>query len=1297
MKKLSALFTALLVVLGIAAALAAQSNPTGSLSGIVLDPSGAAIPGASVVVTDTGTTHAFNLQSDASGRFALTSLSPGTYDVLINHPGFKAGAYRGVQIVVGQAYTLNAKLELGEAGQTVEVQAGQEVIETQQSSVGDQVTGEQIIQVPITSRNTQDLAVMEPGTQTGATPRQSQFNGLPPGALNITFDGINSQDNVLKSTTGSSFFSIEQPRVDDVQEFNITEAANDASDSGEGAVQIALVSKKGSNHFHGGGWEYLRNDALNANYYFNNLNNLPRQRLRLNEFGGKLGGYLIKNKLFFFVDSDFFANPNAVLRQRSILTPEASVGKYTYQVSKTPATVPSWVTCSGTTCTADLFAMAAANGFSGTPDAVMQKIVGEMAAAKTAAGVSLGAQVNPNAIPLLFNSNAMSNQQYPDLRLDYTINKTNTLEFDYHYSHYNAEPDLLNSSDASYPVPPFSQNVGGQISDRSLLAVAWRSQLTKTMSNELRVGGNSSPVWFDQGAVAAIYPAVKSNLGSTFVRPLFPGNVNSQLLTNPFNGYFPQSRNGALAQLTDTLSWLRGNHSITLGTNLTGLRYKQTLSTQPVASMNMGLSSLDPAAGMFTGGNLPGMGASDLSLAEGLYGVLAGSITSFNQTVNVNPTTRAYTPGYNNLLQISQREAGIFFSDSWHMTSALNFNYGLRWEWEGTPTDDLNEYYVASGNYGANGLWGSSGVGNLFKPGTLAGAVTTFVNDKGAQFYKSYKKDFAPSLGLAWTPNFGNGLLAGLFGGSGESVFRAGYSIAYDREGMSSFSGNIPNNPGVRNNGFLTAASSNGTAGSGLFQAGSLTLANGNLGTVGQEESLPYGSVLPINPAFGDQVNAYDPNLRPPMIQSWSVGIQRQLNPNTALEIRYVGNHGNHEWTTLNLNETNIFENGFLTQFNGALNNLNVCLASQAACKTAAGVVSSKTYANFGYLGLAGQTAVPIMTAAFTGSQTGSQTNGGFTNGGFVADLQNGLAGSFANTLASTYSNWTNITAAGLASNLFWANPNATGGANLLTDPNSSTYNGLQVELRRRMASGLQFQGSYTWSHTLGTGTIFTLRDMAGAKAPGGSDIRHAFKFESLFELPFGPGRHWKSGNSLINDVLGDWEWDANTRWQSGAVFPLTSGLGGTVNQNDGGVNLLGVSADQVQSELVATPQTNTKGQGIVYFAPNGLLGVNQQRANQAVLQSCVTAGAFCGHPYLYGPSFFEADWALMKTIPLTERVSMSLRANAIDAFNNINFQAPTGNLQSSQFMQITNAYSDFNSSQYPGGRVIELVARISF
>ncbi|MGH9394052.1 MAG: carboxypeptidase-like regulatory domain-containing protein, partial [Terriglobales bacterium] len=144
---------------GLGSLAVSQTNPTGSLTGVVTDPSGASIPGAAISVTETATHRVFNVQSDASGRFVLANLSPDSYEVAVSHAGFQSGAYHSVVIEVGQTYTLKAQLKVGQASQTVEVQAGQQVIETESTQISGQVTGQQVTQIPIASRNAQDLAI----------------------------------------------------------------------------------------------------------------------------------------------------------------------------------------------------------------------------------------------------------------------------------------------------------------------------------------------------------------------------------------------------------------------------------------------------------------------------------------------------------------------------------------------------------------------------------------------------------------------------------------------------------------------------------------------------------------------------------------------------------------------------------------------------------------------------------------------------------------------------------------------------------------------------------------------------------------------------------------------------------------------------------------------------------------------------------------------------------------------------------------------------------------------------------
>src|SRR5262249_32084574 len=279
----------------------------------------------------------------------------------------RTGVYKDVTIVVSETYTLTAKLAVGTATESVEVTAGMEVVQTDSTVVGTSITGRSITELPFTSRSTLDLATLMPGAATTGRARQTSFDGLPKGSINITYDGINAQDNLLKSNDG--FFTIVRPSIDAVEEFSISTAANSAQDASQGAVQIKMETKRGGNAFHGGVWEYARNDWLNSNYYFNNLNGLPRQTQRLNQYGGKVGGPLWKDKLFFFADIDNYSSPGARSFNRLILTQDAANGQFTY-ATLTPQVGNAWTTCVASSprnngnpaCTVNLAAFASSHG-----------------------------------------------------------------------------------------------------------------------------------------------------------------------------------------------------------------------------------------------------------------------------------------------------------------------------------------------------------------------------------------------------------------------------------------------------------------------------------------------------------------------------------------------------------------------------------------------------------------------------------------------------------------------------------------------------------------------------------------------------------------------------------------------------------------------------------------------------------------------------------------------------------------------------------------------------------------------
>jgi hypothetical protein len=624
-------------------------------------------------------------------------------------------------------------------------------------------------------------------------------------------------------------------------------------------------------------------------------------------------------------------------------------------------------------------------------------------------------------------------------------------------------------------------------------------------------------------------------------------------------------------------------------------------------------------------------------------------------------------------------------------------------------------------------VYGISGAGNLFKPGTETGpAATTYINDQGRSWYHRDLHDFGPSLGFAWQPNVENSMFHRMFGEVGRTVIRAGYSIQYTREGLYNFESLAQGNPGYT--GYQLSESSN------QFAAGSLTYAGAKITGVEQTPT-SFTNTFSVSPYDGEAVNVIDPNLRTPMVQSYTLGIQREIGSNMALEIRYQGNHGTRLWRQYNINEVNIFENGFLAEFNNAKNNLAVCQANASACmmaQSAAGVATPTTN-SFANWGLAGQQTLPIMTGAFTGSNNalppaaGScasatpspQCNTLFSNGGFITNLNDGLAGSFANTLAtgSGLAFWSNLTNAGYPQNFFLADPdNALGGSYVLDNGAASHYNALIVDFRQRPVHGLMFDFSYTYSKGLwnksfsaDTGATtpsasyadyFTLRDPALNWGLAPYDLRHQFKSQVLYELPFGPGRRWTSSSGAVNRIIGGWQISLLTRASSGRPAFIEGGLGGTVNQYDGGVVFNGVTNNQVQG---LTGITHAPGE--VFWLPKSLLQANG-RANPAYLAPCETAGSFCQDAFvLTGPRFFRADWSVAKHIKITERVEIELRADALDAFNNPNFlyggsaaaNPATKTLESTTFGRITSAYQDISTTDDPGGRILQLVGRVNF
>ena len=1285
--------TATFIVLAVSIAALAQGT-TSTIAGSVQDQNGAVISGASVTVKNNGTGAEFKVSSSGSGAYSVPSLGSGVYTVTVEAQGFKKAVVQDVKLDVGVPATVNVTLEVGAASESVVVQGGAEVLQTQSAAVSTTITGRQITETPLTSRDALDLVLLLPGTNTPGRPRTSTINGLPKGSLNITMDGVNVQDNILKSSDG--FFTYVRPRLDAVDEVTVSTATPGAESAGEGAVQIKFVTRGGTNQYSGSIYEYHRNPWLNANYWFNNrdqnpkpgFTTAPRDVIILNQFGGRFGGPIWipklfngKDKAFFFVNYEEFRIPEQTTRQRTILSEAARSGVFRYATNTTGV---------------NLYTLAAANGHTSTPDPTIAKLLQDIRTSTTQTG-AVQALTDPNIERFTFTNQGGQTRYFPTVRLDFNLTEKHKLENVWNYQLFTGLVDFLNSTDPSFPNFP---NQGFQGSNRFSNTTALRSTLTPTIVNEARFGLTGGTVLF--------FPNVNVGqfTGSLANQDGFSIGIGAAGITSATVSTTPSRRNAPVKTFTDTLTWTRGSHSMSFGGSFTNIDF-WSWSQQQVPTIGLGVDATDPANTMFTAANFPGASATDLANARAIYAVLTGRVTSINASALLNENTLEYTYLGANVQRGRQREFGFFAQDAWRVNPNLTLTGGLRWEVQ-LPFQAKTAVYSQTT---FNELFGISGPGNLFKPGTQTGKVTEFTQFSAAT--NSYNVDynnFAPSLGFAWTPRPSGGVLNKVLGDGGQTVFRGGYSVAFVREGLNVFTSILGSNPG-------------------LSIVANRNLALGNLGTLPvlfRDKSRlapPTFQTKPIYPSQGaitDSANAFNPNLQLGYVQSWSFGIQREINRDTVIEARYVGNRGVKLWQQFNLNETNVIENGFLSEFRQAQANLQANIAQGRG-------------ANFRYAGPnTGTAPLPIILAFLTGqpaSAAGTVAN--YANANFAnATLVNALAangpswGTFTSNFISNATFRGNGLAAGLPANFFIVNPGKLGGAWSIENNGRTAYDSLQVELRRRMAKGLLVQGNYTFakgftnaftSSSVVAGQPSTFRDMSLSKTVTPFNITHALKANWIYELPFGRGQ-LLGGNvgKAVDRMIGGWEFHGAARLQSGTPFNL------------GNVQLIGMTRQDLQKQVKM--RFDDAGR-IAYFLPQDIIDNTRRAFNvsptsadgystlgaptgryiaPASRGNCIEAFAGqCGstNMIMYGPSFARYDLSIVKKTKITERVNFEFRAEFLNAFNHINFIVGNpandtngvGGFGTPTFGQVTQAYRDLSTTNDPGGRLIQLVGRINF
>jgi len=1266
----------------------AQVSASAPISGVVKDPNGAVVVGATVSVKNPGNGQEFTTTTTDNGTFTVPAVEAGNYTIRVTAQGFKVAVVKDLTVLAGTPANVEVTLQVGAPSEEIQVTGSGEVLNTTSATVANTITGRQITDLPFASRNALDLVLFLPGTNSPARPRQSTVNGLPKGGLNITLDGVNVQDNLLKSSDG--FFTYIQPKTDAVDEVTVSTATPGAENSGEGAVQIKFITKSGSNTYTGSLYEYMRNPSFNANYYFNNLAGLPRTRVILNQFGGRLGGPIIKDRAFFFVNYEEYRLPEATLRQRVVMSTAAQNGDFTYAghtvnvlaVAAAAGANGCGFSASPTTC---------ASTVDPTVGALLNQIRG------TFNQGSVTALTDPNLQQFNFINKDVQLRRFPTVRFDFNITSKQHLSNVYNYQNFASGFDFLNNVDPAFPGFP---NFGSQGSNRFNDAMTLRSTLTSTMVNEATFG--------ILGGTTRFFPEITSaqfaNQGG-----LSLGISAFDAIQNATVSRAPQKRNSPVKQFNDNLSWTRGDHSLNFGFSFTQVNLFQLTNPGGVVSaITFGLSPNDLGNNLFAPANFPGASTTQLGQAKALYAVLTGNISAISGTAAVNENTGTYTNLGQFVERDRQREMGFFGQDSWRFRPNLTLSGGLRWEVQ-FPFVSTNNAY---GQTSEAGLFGVSGLGNLFSPGTLTGSVTQFnAFAPGSSTYNTQYGNFAPSLGFAWSPNLKEGWLRKLGGENGQTVIRGGYSLAYVREGTDFISAALSTNPGGTLNDGVSYAIGN--------LASSPTLLRNPLPPlVTPPASLSY----PITASTATSAAAFIPDLKTGRVHSWNLSLQRELNKDTVLEFRYVGNRAMDLWRTYNINETDVSTNGFINEFNLAEQNL---IANNAATDVT-------HHGSFAYFGPgSGTSPLPTIFGYLQGVGANSGTFNNPLNyastlwksSTFTTLLNPALpnALSFGSTLAGNPALFAaNAQAAGIAANFFNVNPTiGTNGSFIVDNSGRSYYDAMVIELRRRLAHGFLFQGSYTFSKSLtnmfgssavGNVNYISLHNRGGDRVVSPFDINHALKANFIYEFPLGKGQRFlDTGNGIADHLISGWSFNGTTRIQSGTAFSL------------GNVQLVGMSRQELQHEIAighSSATSNGITSGIVTYLPpdiiqntinafNGTFAPTGRYIAPANMNAAIPFAGAVGFPnlILYGPHFVRFDLSFVKKTKINERINLEFRTELLDAFNNSNIRVTSpnndvgavGGLGSSTFGQTTFAYQDLSTTNDPGGRLIQFVLRVNF
>ncbi len=1271
----------------------AQSTNTATVLGLVTDPSGAVVPGASVQLQDTTTGVVRTVATNAAGRYVFVGVPPGAYSVRAMASGFQQTVAPTVAVEVSKSYTINLELQLGQARQVVEVYStpGAE-LQTLDATVGGTIGGDTLQLLPTLQRNVTSLLLMQPTALPQQGPNQnSTLGGQVAGARSdqntIVLDGgsvtntVSGNSDYYAAFRGAQEGPIPTP-VESIQEFRVATSNPTASFSGASGGETVLVTKRGGNAFHGSLYEYLQNDNLNANQWDRNRLRQPKPESKDNRFGASLGGSIPGLpeawKTFFY--AHYEGRRLITSTQISRTVPTETVRRGILRFRDAAGNIIPYNLADSRQCGPQGSQPCDPRGTGLNP------VVGSIWSRSLPAGNDFSVGDGLNTIGFSAPVRLPIESDFGVVRLDHSFGANWQATASYRY--YKEDAAVTRQVDIGGLLP--GHTLGVPASAASIprqpryLVLGVTGIITPNLTNESSFSFLRD--WWSWPTAGAV-PQASSATAALNISGMVPMNLD-------VGGTRSRTWSSRSFGLRENLSWQKGTHLFRFGGALTrtGVNFtrddSQVALVRPLYQVTQASGIIIPTAyrpptcaGSVTTNCLP---ASQVSAWNQFYANVLGLVDSAAVLGTRDSNLRANPPGTPLFNNVTYYNYSLYFSDSWHIVPSLTLSYGLNWSVELPPTEDTGKqalsldadnHVVIPGDFLERRRQAALN-GQVYNP-TIGFAPIAFTRRK-----YPYDPDYAtiaPRIAMAWAPSFSTGLLGKVFGRN-KSVFRGGYARLFDR--LNGVQKAI--NP-LQGLGFGQAVQCLGPSSRGpcLGNAGTDPATAFRIGIDGSTVPIPPLSetaTAPLKPGvpglaganqpFAQTTFQIDPSYRPGISDQWSFTIQRELPGSSLIEVGYVRRTASRLYSPIELNQVPFFmvlggqsfaqafdavagqvrSGGAVTPqpfFERALAGSNFCAAPNSSCT--AGVVSR-----------------------FSGSLLNQR----------VTELWNGVQPSFAfgpATVAPTQ----------VGTYFFWASKGF------------SNYNAGFVSYRTRKWRGLTLDANFTYGHSLDTAGLNQDFDTASSNSynlrydygPSLFDRKYVFNLLGMYELPFG-----RSKRGVLGHLIQGWAFAPLFSAYSGLPLRVVTGSGQEFGQGGNtraaGAILLTKNAfgNSVHSGVTGNSRTQVAvsgdpargGSGLNLFAnPDAVYAAF--RPTQISLDTTSNGGG-----QLRGQNRWSLDLTVARKLKFSERVSATFHAQFFNFFNHVQLDDPVLNLQRPQTFGVI-------STQLNLPRIVQLGLRVDF